>query len=293
MLSPRVPQRQHAVAAIVPDADTLPQRGPNPIAQGKRSDALGRLAVPVPIFIWQEAAKWDCPPPRSRENPMKKTRNWKTRNLLTNSRRFHRILQRDEHEPAELEKQESVDQQNSNDGPAKMENQPPVDQREHAAVALMAARPDLFARQGSVSATWRQRNGKTFGPYYRLSYRENGRQCAIYLGREGPLVDRVYQQLHTLRHPHRQRLTLQRFDRRIRSDLRANNVRLNALLRPLGLWLKGFEVRGWRTTPLRPWLPRRSPCLPAMPRLALPSLPRLHLSAASAWSTALPALGHL
>lgn len=128
----------------------------------------------------------------------------------------------------------------------------------HPAIALITARPDLFARQGSVNPTWRQRNGKTFGPYFRLSYRDDGRQCAIYLGRDGPLVEHVRHLLQRTQNPLRQKRIFDRIDRETRSALRDNNLRLAALLRPLGLRLKGFEVRGWRTSLLRPWLSPKS-----------------------------------
>lgn len=136
-----------------------------------------------------------------------------------------------------------------------MEIQKPVDQLKHPAITLITARPDLFARQGSVNATWRRRNGLTFGPYYRLSYRDDGRQCAVYLGREGPLVQHVRHLLQNAQNPLRQKQIFARIEHETRLALRANNARLAALLRPLGLRLKGCEVRGWRTSSLRPWLP--------------------------------------
>jgi hypothetical protein len=120
----------------------------------------------------------------------------------------------------------------------------------HKAVALIESRPDLFARQGSVSATWRHRNGKTFGPYYRLSYRDDGRQRAIYLGREGSLVESVRQMLHKLQEPWRLKRVFDCLEHKARAELRANNAHLAALLRPYGLRLKGYEVRGWRTSTL-------------------------------------------
>jgi hypothetical protein len=156
-----------------------------------------------------------------------------------------------------------------------MEIQQPVEQLDHPATALITARPNLFARQGSVSVTWRRRSGKTFGPYYRLSYRENGRQCAVYLGREGPVVQRVRQMLDALHAPLRQRGVWKRFDRTSRAHLRAIRAQLATLLRPLGLRLKGTEVRGWRTSPLRPWLPRRCslpPGLGVAGRMAIPHI---------------------
>lgn len=125
-----------------------------------------------------------------------------------------------------------------------------VDQLPHAAIRLIGARPDLFARQGAVVAAWRRRNGKTFGPYYRLTYRQDARQRSIYLGRAGPLVVEVRRRLAALQRPLRQQRLHARLRRRIRSALRLQKRRCAALLRPYGLRLKGFEVRGWRTSPL-------------------------------------------
>jgi hypothetical protein len=138
---------------------------------------------------------------------------------------------------------------------ARLENRQCVDQR-HPAIVLIAAHAGLFSRQGSVNPTWRYRNGVKLGPYYRLNYRQDGRQRAVYLGREGPLVQRIRQMLSTLQKPLRQNRLYDRLEHEARSALRANNRRLTELLRPLGLRLKGFEVRGWRTSLLRARLPR-------------------------------------
>ncbi|MEN6452413.1 MAG: hypothetical protein ABFC96_18145 [Thermoguttaceae bacterium] len=157
-----------------------------------------------------------------------------------------------------------------------------VDQLDHTAIRLLSARPEQFARQGSVVAAWRCRDGKRFGPYYRLAYRDDGRQASVYLGRAGLIVERVRQMLHTLQQPLRKSRMLRRIDRQARAAIRASCARVTALLRPLGLRLRGFEVRGWRHSPLRFWLPRRSqltpsgsaPRVPPLPRIAV-SLPRL------------------
>ena len=157
-----------------------------------------------------------------------------------------------------------------------------VDQLDHAAIRLISARPDLFARQGSVAATWRRRDGKRFGPYYRLAYREDGRQCSVYLGRAGAVVERVRQMLHDLQQPLRQWRMFRRIDRQARAALRASNARVTALLRPLGLRLRGFEVRGWRRSPLRFWPPRRRPSsMPLASTPRLPPLPRISFSLSS------------
>jgi len=165
----------------------------------------------------------------------------------------------------------------------KLETERLVDQQTHPALALIARRPDLFARQGSVAAAWRRRGTRTFGPYYRLSYREDGRQQSVYLGREGPLVVRLRQKLADLQRPLRQRRALARLQRQVKSALRAEKGRLNGHLRLLGLRMQGFEVRGWRTTPMRRWLrslriPRIGlPRIPGIPGIRVPHIPEFRL----------------
>lgn len=156
---------------------------------------------------------------------------------------------------------------------ARLPTCPPV--QEHPAITLITARPDIFTRQGSVSPTWRHRNGRAFGPYYRLSYRDDGRQCAIYLGRDGPLVQRVRHLLQKTQNPLRQKQIFDRIERETRAALRTNNARLAMLLRPLGLRLKGYEVRGWRTSLLKTPLLTRPVHLTAMsPFSRLASFPQ-------------------
>ena len=132
-----------------------------------------------------------------------------------------------------------------------MEIQELVDQQIRPALQLIAARPDIFARQGAVVATWRRRGTRTYGPYYSLSYRDGNRQHAIYLGRAGGMVEQVHRQLDTLQKPLRQRRALDRLRRQVCAALRVQKTRLDARLRPFGLRLQGFEVRGWRISPLR------------------------------------------
>jgi len=130
----------------------------------------------------------------------------------------------------------------------------------------------LFFRQGHVAATWRRRDGKTFGPYYRLSYRDGGRQCSVYLGRAGALVERVRQALGAIQQSLAQHRMFNRMRRQILASLRITKLRVRALLRPFGLRLKGFEVRGWRISPLRSFLPRRRRWVP---RISLPRVPQM------------------
>jgi hypothetical protein len=109
---------------------------------------------------------------------------------------------------------------------------------------LIAARRGLFARQGSIVRTWRRRGTKTHGPYYRLAYRDGGRQRSIYLGRDGPLVAQARQALAALQNPLRQRRLANRLYRHCRATIRLNNARLDSMLRPMGL--RGLQIRGGR-----------------------------------------------
>ena len=144
----------------------------------------------------------------------------------------------------------------------KLENRQPADQLDHPALRLIAARPDIFASQGHVAATYRRCNGKTHGPYYRLGYRHDGRQRSIYLGRPGRLVDRVHHTLATLQKTVIHRRMFSGLRRSIFASLRRQKLRLNTLLHPFGLRMKGFEVRGWRFSSLRRLLPRRRRLIP-------------------------------
>jgi hypothetical protein len=155
---------------------------------------------------------------------------------------------------------------------AKLENRRLDGQLDHPALQLIAARRDIFWRQGHVAAAYRRRSGRTFGPYYSLRYRDSGRLCSIYLGSEGELVQRVRSALAAIQQPLVERRTLRQTERSIWAKLRIEKRRLRLMLWPFGLRMKGFEVRGWRLSPIRPFLPPR---LPALPRFAMrPMLPR-------------------
>jgi hypothetical protein len=159
------------------------------------------------------------------------------------------------------------------DASVKLENREVDDQLDHPALRLIAARPELFCRQGNVAATYRRRNGKTFGPYYRLSYREDGRLCSIYLGRAGKLVERVRHALDAQHQPVTQYRLFERLAKQIRASMRIEKIRVRSLLCPFGLHLKGSEVRGWRFSPLRWLLPRRRRWMPRL-SVRMPSVRR-------------------
>ena len=102
-----------------------------------------------------------------------------------------------------------------------------------------------LARQGSVVASWRWKDGRRLGPFFRLDVRdERGRKAALYLGRESPLVADVRARLAQLQRRRRQRQQFARNYRIRRLDLRAAHQNLADELQKVGLRLQGSEVRG-------------------------------------------------
>lgn len=165
----------------------------------------------------------------------------------------------------------------------KLENRTIADQHIHPALACIADRPHLFSRQGSVAVSWRRRGARVYGPYYRLIYREESRQRSLYLGRVGALVEEVRQRLATMQAPRRARRLAEQRRRQAAAALRASKAHVNLGLRAWGLRLQGFEVRGWRKSPLRATfraarreiarLRRTVPRWPRLPGIGLPRLP--------------------
>jgi hypothetical protein len=87
----------------------------------------------------------------------------------------------------------------------------------------------------------------------------------------GELVDRVREKLESLQQTRNQFRALRAMEREVRRSLRLEKAHLQTLLRPYGLWMKGFEVRGWRCCTFRSFLPRRRGFFS---KISLPSLKR-------------------
>ena len=105
---------------------------------------------------------------------------------------------------------------------------------------------DVFTRSGTIVATWRWRGQERYGPYYRVAYRCEGRQCAIYLGRCGELVEKVRALLAELQEPLRFRRELADMRRAATQALRKVKAELDRAFGALGFYARGFEMRGWR-----------------------------------------------
>jgi len=110
----------------------------------------------------------------------------------------------------------------------------------------LAARNDLFGRQGVVVATWRSYRGRRFGPYYRIEFRHGDKRQSIYLGACGGFAEEVRQCLRALKSPIQQERAYRRERAKLRADLRCQKHQLDIELEKIGLYLKGCEVRGFR-----------------------------------------------
>lgn len=118
-----------------------------------------------------------------------------------------------------------------------------IDRVKRLAVEL-GARGKLFARQGTVVATWRMHNGKRLGPYYRLAYREDGRQKSIYLGASAWVVRQVRWLLERLQSPLRQGRALGRARAMVRASLRRHQAQAQSLFGALGIQVNGLTYPG-------------------------------------------------
>lgn len=127
-----------------------------------------------------------------------------------------------------------------------MEKRDSVAQKRRAVLNLLADRQDIFARQGSVQASWRHYQGQRLGPYYQLRYREGGRQRRVYLGADGEVAADVHRILAELQTPLRARRELAALEAVARAGLRRQKRHMARELAKLGLNMKGHEIRGWR-----------------------------------------------
>jgi hypothetical protein len=112
--------------------------------------------------------------------------------------------------------------------------------------AQVLAHPALFANQGFVAATWRTYRGRRLGPYFRVSYRESGRQRSIYLGRSEELADRVRRLLADVQRRRRKRRLFAKLEAEVRASLRRHKARFKEYLAQWDIRLKGWEFRGAR-----------------------------------------------
>lgn len=103
-----------------------------------------------------------------------------------------------------------------------------------------------MAQEATVVATWRWWRGLKFGPYWRVAYRERGRQKSIYLGRSDRLAENVRRLLADLQSPERERRDSLQLQGHARAELRRQKALWERELRIRGLYSRGYAVRGMR-----------------------------------------------
>ena len=104
----------------------------------------------------------------------------------------------------------------------------------------------LFARVGSVVATYRTRGTARFGPYYRLIYRQDRRQRSLYIGRSEQLAAQVRELLHKLQEPRQLHIAIKRGKRLRKANLLRIKRQWQQAARAYGFRPHGWGVRGLR-----------------------------------------------
>jgi hypothetical protein len=119
-----------------------------------------------------------------------------------------------------------------------------------------AHRP-LLATPGAIVATWRTYQGHRLGPYYRLAYRENGRQQSRDLGCCKELVARVRGTLADFQRRLQESKVMRGLIHAAKRAWHLCELRLRVQLSAVGIQMQGWELRGVREAFDRAFLP---PC---------------------------------
>jgi hypothetical protein len=122
-----------------------------------------------------------------------------------------------------------------------------VNQKRNDLLRFVAAHGALLAVQGSVQETYRHYKGRRLGPFFRLSFRQAGKQRSLYIGRDRGLASAIEGQLQTLQAPRSNARQLERCLAECRRNLQAAKQEFRCRLEAQGLRLQGNEIRGWRT----------------------------------------------
>jgi hypothetical protein len=121
-----------------------------------------------------------------------------------------------------------------------------VDQRRARVERFVVNHRDYLARQGVIVPTYRHRDGRRLGPYFRLSCRIGKRQVSIYLGADEQLIRFARDYLSRLQQARKVNMQMAKLRQRLRRQARLARLSLDAELKPLGLYRQGNEIRGWR-----------------------------------------------
>jgi hypothetical protein len=112
---------------------------------------------------------------------------------------------------------------------------------------FLSAHGSLLATQGSVQGSYRRYQGRKLGPFFRLSFREAGKQRSLYIGRDQALAAEIQAHVQKLQAPRAQARQLERSLADCRRNLKLAKLEFRCRLQTQGLRLRGNEIRGWRT----------------------------------------------
>lgn len=121
-----------------------------------------------------------------------------------------------------------------------------VDQRQAAVERFFLEYGEPLRRQGAIVASYRRRDGRRLGPYYKLACRVGKRQVAVYLGAADDFVREVRNRLAKLQEEKQLNKRIETVRIALRHQARVARRALDAELKQCGLHRQGNEVRGWR-----------------------------------------------
>jgi hypothetical protein len=127
-----------------------------------------------------------------------------------------------------------------------------VDQKRHELFRFLAEHGTLLGGQGSIQQSYRVYQGRKLGPFFRLSFREGGKQRSRYIGPDRALVAEIERHLQKLQAPLVAARQIERSLAEHRRQLKLGKAEFRRRLEVHGLRLQGNEIRGWRNVASAP-----------------------------------------
>lgn len=127
-----------------------------------------------------------------------------------------------------------------------MEKQELVAQRRITVARFISEHANDLVWQGSIINSYRLRQGRRLGPYFKLVCRRDGRQRSVYLGNDAVFREEVSLQLERLQAPVLRGRALEALSQTVRAQARLAGRMLDRELAKHGLVRQGHEIRGWR-----------------------------------------------
>ncbi|TWU25788.1 hypothetical protein [Bythopirellula polymerisocia] len=104
----------------------------------------------------------------------------------------------------------------------------------------------MSTTSGSIQISYRRVRGTTYGPYMSYRFRENGKQCCLYIGSSRPEQMLARQMMHEKFAADKERHAMDHLLIQARKQVKESKKNLEQELAKVGLTMKGWEVNGWR-----------------------------------------------